>query len=153
MAEGTSLLRMHTAYTCIVSSNLTVSARNKRKSSRSGAFFLFWAGTSGPSAWPTREIRRAGRTSPSPLRIAHLLCAKRTAPRAAGARSYVNQVLPKQTRKQKDRAAQLPRSGHLGSVTTKFPRQVIQFSLSPRRLKGCSTKQWSAQRRVQASQE
>lgn len=28
MAEGTSLLRMHTAYTCIVSSNLTVSARN-----------------------------------------------------------------------------------------------------------------------------
>ena len=26
MAEGTSLLRMHTAYTCIVSSNLTVSA-------------------------------------------------------------------------------------------------------------------------------
>ncbi len=27
MAEGTSLLRMHTAYTCIVSSNLTVSAR------------------------------------------------------------------------------------------------------------------------------
>lgn len=28
MAEGTSLLRMHTAYTCIVSSNLTVSAKN-----------------------------------------------------------------------------------------------------------------------------
>ena len=27
MAEGTSLLRMHTAYTCIVSSNLTVSAK------------------------------------------------------------------------------------------------------------------------------
>jgi hypothetical protein len=26
VAEGTSLLRMHTAYTCIVSSNLTVSA-------------------------------------------------------------------------------------------------------------------------------
>ncbi len=31
MAEGTSLLRMHTAYTCIVSSNLTVSARFKKK--------------------------------------------------------------------------------------------------------------------------
>ena len=29
MAEGTSLLRMHTAYTCIVSSNLTVSAIDK----------------------------------------------------------------------------------------------------------------------------
>ncbi len=27
MAEGTSLLRMHTAYTCIVGSNPTVSAR------------------------------------------------------------------------------------------------------------------------------
>ena len=86
VAEGTSLLRMHTAYTCIVSSNLTVSARNKRKSHLRVAFFLFWAGTSGPSAWPTCEIRRAGRTSPSPLRIAHLLCATRTTPRAAGAR-------------------------------------------------------------------
>jgi hypothetical protein len=31
VAEGTSLLRMHTAYTCIVSSNLTVSASIKRK--------------------------------------------------------------------------------------------------------------------------
>ena len=29
MAEGTSLLRMHTAYTCIVGSNPTVSAKNK----------------------------------------------------------------------------------------------------------------------------
>jgi hypothetical protein len=28
VAEGTSLLRMHTAYTCIVGSNPTVSARN-----------------------------------------------------------------------------------------------------------------------------
>ena len=28
MAEGTSLLRMHTAYTCIVGSNPTVSAKN-----------------------------------------------------------------------------------------------------------------------------
>ena len=31
MAEGTSLLRMHTAYTCIVSSNLTVSAKTLSK--------------------------------------------------------------------------------------------------------------------------
>ena len=30
MAEGTSLLRMHTAYTCIVSSNLTVSANTTK---------------------------------------------------------------------------------------------------------------------------
>ena len=44
MAEGTSLLRMHTAYTCIVSSNLTVSARKKRESSREGAFFSSFIG-------------------------------------------------------------------------------------------------------------
>jgi 3-hydroxyacyl-CoA dehydrogenase len=40
VAEGTSLLRMHTAYTCIVSSNLTVSASIKKKAPRPGAFFL-----------------------------------------------------------------------------------------------------------------
>lgn len=33
VAEGTSLLRMHTAYTCIVGSNPTVSAKNERRSS------------------------------------------------------------------------------------------------------------------------
>lgn len=42
MAEGTSLLRMHTAYTCIVSSNLTVSARTKKNGLPAGGhFFLF----------------------------------------------------------------------------------------------------------------
>ena len=37
MAEGTSLLRMHTAYTCIVGSNPTVSARTLK--TRLGGFF------------------------------------------------------------------------------------------------------------------
>ena len=45
MAEGTSLLRMHTAYTCIVGSNPTVSAKNDEKSHRKVAFFF-----GGPSA-------------------------------------------------------------------------------------------------------
>ena len=40
MAEGTSLLRMHTAYTCIVGSNPTVSAKNDEKSHREVAFFF-----------------------------------------------------------------------------------------------------------------
>ena len=40
MAEGTSLLRMHTAYTCIVGSNPTVSAKNDEKSHRKVAFFF-----------------------------------------------------------------------------------------------------------------
>lgn len=40
MAEGTSLLRMHTAYTCIVGSNPTVSARTNKKASPAGGFFI-----------------------------------------------------------------------------------------------------------------
>ena len=39
VAEGTSLLRMHTAYTCIVSSNLTVSAKLQKKSPTCWGFF------------------------------------------------------------------------------------------------------------------
>ena len=39
MAEGTSLLRMHTAYTCIVGSNPTVSARTP-KTRFGGVFHL-----------------------------------------------------------------------------------------------------------------
>jgi hypothetical protein len=39
VAEGTSLLRMHTAYTCIVSSNLTVSASIKKKAPSRELFF------------------------------------------------------------------------------------------------------------------
>ena len=39
MAEGTSLLRMHTAYTCIVSSNLTVSASYVKKAPARELFF------------------------------------------------------------------------------------------------------------------
>ncbi len=40
MAEGTSLLRMHTAYTRIVGSNPTVSAKYHEKSHRKVAFFI-----------------------------------------------------------------------------------------------------------------
>ena len=40
MAEGTSLLRMHTAYTCIVGSNPTVSARIRKKAPEMGLFFV-----------------------------------------------------------------------------------------------------------------
>ena len=40
MAEGTSLLRMHTAYTRIVGSNPTVSAKIDEKSHRKVAFFI-----------------------------------------------------------------------------------------------------------------
>jgi hypothetical protein len=39
VAEGTSLLRMHTAYTCIVGSNPTVSASIIK--TRFGGFFRF----------------------------------------------------------------------------------------------------------------
>ena len=39
MAEGTSLLRMHTAYTCIVGSNPTVSASIRKEAPLVGAFF------------------------------------------------------------------------------------------------------------------
>jgi hypothetical protein len=44
VAEGTSLLRMHTAYTCIVSSNLTVSASIKKKASARELFFRLYIG-------------------------------------------------------------------------------------------------------------
>lgn len=47
MAEGTSLLRMHTAYTCIVGSNPTVSARTTKKASPAGGFFRCSDGTVG----------------------------------------------------------------------------------------------------------
>ena len=40
VAEGTSLLRMHTAYTRIVGSNPTVSAKIDEKSHRKVAFFI-----------------------------------------------------------------------------------------------------------------
>lgn len=40
MAEGTSLLRMHMAYTRIVGSNPTVSAKFDEKSHRKVAFFI-----------------------------------------------------------------------------------------------------------------
>ena len=40
MAEGTSLLRKHTAYTRIVGSNPTVSAKFDEKSHRKVAFFI-----------------------------------------------------------------------------------------------------------------
>ena len=40
MAEGTSLLRMHTAYTCIVGSNPTVSASILKKPLIFKGFFL-----------------------------------------------------------------------------------------------------------------
>ena len=62
MAEGTSLLRMHTAYTCIVGSNPTVSARIKQKSLPCGRLFCL-SGLNG-------GIRRTGPCRPSPLRIA-----------------------------------------------------------------------------------
>jgi hypothetical protein len=39
VAEGTSLLRMHTAYTCIVGSNPTVSASIRKEAPLVGAFF------------------------------------------------------------------------------------------------------------------
>jgi hypothetical protein len=44
VAEGTSLLRMHTAYTCIVGSNPTVSAKMQRKKPPQGGFFRFCIG-------------------------------------------------------------------------------------------------------------
>ena len=48
MAEGTSLLRKHTGKTCIVGSNPTVSARNKKKGAPLWELiFFFWAGTVG----------------------------------------------------------------------------------------------------------
>ena len=49
MAEGTSLLRMHTAYTCIVGSNPTVSARTNKKASLAGGFFIVWTLKKRPS--------------------------------------------------------------------------------------------------------
>jgi hypothetical protein len=46
VAEGTSLLRMHTAYTCIVSSNLTVSASIRKTAPVTGLFFVRLIGSS-----------------------------------------------------------------------------------------------------------
>ena len=75
MAEGTSLLRKHTGKTCIVGSNPTASARNKRNGLPCGSpFFLFRTAAVGfedrglpapgspnlPSAAATR-LRRAPR--------------------------------------------------------------------------------------------
>ena len=85
MAEGTSLLRMHTAYTCIVGSNPTVSARKKQKAPARELFPLTPPGDEGAicmaPAWDSKGCPYLG----SPLRIVHLLCATRTAQRAVGA--------------------------------------------------------------------
>ena len=79
MAEGTSLLRKHTGKTCIVGSNPTVSARNKKK----------WAPLREPIFFVPDGGRWDSKTGPCrarALRIAHLLPARRAAPRAVGAR-------------------------------------------------------------------
>ena len=85
VAEGTSLLRMHTAYTCIVGSNPTVSARKKQKAPARELFPLTHAGDEGAicmaPSWDSKGCPYLG----SPLRIVHLLCATRTAQRAVGA--------------------------------------------------------------------
>jgi hypothetical protein len=85
VAEGTSLLRMHTAYTCIVGSNPTVSARKKQKAPARELFPLTPPGDEGAicmaPAWDSKGCPYLG----SPLRIVHLLCATRTAQRAVGA--------------------------------------------------------------------
>jgi hypothetical protein len=85
VAEGTSLLRMHTAYTCIVGSNPTVSARKKQKAPARELFPLTPAGDEGAicmaPAWDSKGCPYLG----SPLRIDHLLCTTRTAQRAVGA--------------------------------------------------------------------
>ena len=65
MAEGTSLLRMHTAYTCIVGSNPTVSARIKQKSLPCGRLFCL-SGRNGGIR------RRSALKGAQALRIAHL---------------------------------------------------------------------------------
>jgi hypothetical protein len=64
VAEGTSLLRMHTAYTCIVSSNLTVSASIKRKplsNQRLGGFLHFL-----PIRQPMRLLKMCFRSGLGP---------------------------------------------------------------------------------------
>ena len=77
MAEGTSLLRMHTAYTCIVGSNPTVSARTSKNGLPCGSPFLLvrtepvgfeglpaWRRATlseSPICWPLRGQRRAPR--------------------------------------------------------------------------------------------
>lgn len=75
MAEGTSLLRMHTAYTCIVGSNPTVSARTNKKASPAGGFFICLDGTVGFEGFAL--------ASANPLRIAQLL-AQRASPARRG---------------------------------------------------------------------
>lgn len=64
MAEGTSLLRMHTAYTRIVGSNPTVSAKFQRKSHRKVAFF-FPASEAAGSALARYMYRQGGRFTAS----------------------------------------------------------------------------------------
>lgn len=82
MAEGTSLLRMHTAYTCIVGSNPTVSARIKQKSLPCGRLFCLSGRNGG--------IRRIGQCRPNPLRIAQSpRCAARW-PRSGQRRSLIS---------------------------------------------------------------
>ena len=74
MAEGTSLLRMHTAYTCIVGSNPTVSAKYFQKAlDFQGLFvFLHLDFASCPQTCPQINIRwrrwlSEGRVELSPL--------------------------------------------------------------------------------------
>ena len=85
VAEGTSLLRMHMAYTRIVGSNPTVSARKKQKAPARELFPLTPPGDEGAicmaPSWDSKGCPYLG----SPLRIVHLLCATRTAQRAVGA--------------------------------------------------------------------
>ena len=69
MAEGTSLLRMHTAYTCIVGSNPTVSARINKKASPAGGFFVCLDETVRQGGW----FEGFALASANPLRIAQLL--------------------------------------------------------------------------------
>lgn len=85
MAEGTSLLRMHTAYTCIVGSNPTVSARTTKKPPLREAFFVVLDGTVG--------FEGLGRAGPA-LSESPNCCRAAAAPRAEGARTQLPQHYP-----------------------------------------------------------
>jgi hypothetical protein len=63
VAEGTSLLRMHMAYTRIVGSNPTVSAKFQRKKRPQGRFFLFRnsAGRQGEGSLCVRDSKPRAR--------------------------------------------------------------------------------------------
>jgi hypothetical protein len=80
VAEGTSLLRMHTAYTCIVGSNPTVSARKKQKAPARELFPLTPPGDEGAicmaPAWDSKGCPYLG----SPLRITVSARKKQKAP-------------------------------------------------------------------------